>query len=71
MERLFKHFLCVATVLTVYGIETAQTADAVMKDADGPVATVLTVYGIETDAILRYHFEVVLLGCNSTYRLRY
>ena len=39
--------LAVATVLTVYGIETANYgiyADYVM----GKVATVLTVYGIET-----------------------
>ena len=35
----------VATVLTVYGIETLQTQQVVQQM---PVATVLTVYGIET-----------------------
>ena len=37
--------LAVATVLTVYGIETNLS---VMNDIGSPVATVLTVYGIET-----------------------
>ena len=42
--------LAVATVLTVYGIETTQTSLAkIMLNA--PVATVLTVYGIETTLI--------------------
>ncbi len=36
----------VATVLTVYGIETSRTKDLVI--APSLVATVLTVYGIET-----------------------
>ena len=36
----------------------------------GPaVATVLTVYGIET--LQMYTVTQPLLGCNSTYRLRY
>ena len=36
----------------------------------GPaVATVLTVYGIETK--LKHAEDKVLIGCNSTYRLRY
>ena len=37
----------VATVLTVYGIETKISYAAMLKAAD-KVATVLTVYGIET-----------------------
>ena len=37
----------VATVLTVYGIETANNYTA--YDLDYLVATVLTVYGIETE----------------------
>ena len=45
----------VATVLTVYGIETEYTTWT--KDASGIVATVLTVYGIET---FDDHFRV---GC--------
>ena len=36
----------VATVLTVYGIETCASSSSVRKDRQ--VATVLTVYGIET-----------------------
>ena len=38
----------VATVLTVYGIETAKISELIFND-DGSVATVLTVYGIETN----------------------
>ena len=34
------------------------------------VATVLTVYGIETLHLIIY-FYLLLLSCNSTYRLRY
>ena len=37
----------VATVLTVYGIET-ESLTTEIKDLDFRVATVLTVYGIET-----------------------
>ena len=37
----------VATVLTVYGIETRQPI-YICKEDDYAVATVLTVYGIET-----------------------
>ena len=36
-----------------------------------PVATVLTVYGIETGYYVDIHGMVLLLSCNSTYRLRY
>ena len=39
-------FVIVATVLTVYGIETKYTFK--ISYLDLPVATVLTVYGIET-----------------------
>ena len=56
----------VATVLTVYGIET----NANEYNRIRIVATVLTVYGIETS-----EFQIQLTqeeyGCNSTYRLRY
>ena len=44
---LLRH--AVATVLTVYGIETF-LYDTGMRDSTG-VATVLTVYGIETDYV--------------------
>ena len=37
----------VATVLTVYGIETRDFG--IIRFASFPVATVLTVYGIETE----------------------
>ena len=59
----------VATVLTVYGIETMISF---LKSHLNliEVATVLTVYGIETSlyGLLNKFKE---LGCNSTYRLRY
>ena len=46
--------LAVATVLTVYGIETL---DLIKTEYDKlPVATVLTVYGIET--FFRFFVEV-------------
>ena len=59
----------VATVLTVYGIETSVKFLRFFELND--VATVLTVYGIET-----FHTPPLRLpnhgdGCNSTYRLRY
>ena len=58
----------VATVLTVYGIETAlrcfsKTCSFVI------VATVLTVYGIETHT--HHRTTRGCDSCNSTYRLRY
>ena len=58
----------VATVLTVYGIETHidQLACWIAND---PVATVLTVYGIETLEFESFVYNQ--LCCNSTYRLRY
>ena len=61
--------LKVATVLTVYGIETIIIFWLIHSISS--VATVLTVYGIETIYLLinitiSYH-----LSCNSTYRLRY
>ena len=57
----------VATVLTVYGIETLR----MFKTSDNSiiVATVLTVYGIETLVQSQQPFETIC--CNSTYRLRY
>ena len=58
----------VATVLTVYGIETGLIA-SFSNALYFKVATVLTVYGIETvvlDSVL-----IDFLSCNSTYRLRY
>ena len=59
----------VATVLTVYGIET-ESLTTEIKDLDFRVATVLTVYGIETKA---HNLDPMIfrLSCNSTYRLRY
>ena len=39
----------VATVLTVYGIETKNKKERNCRGLDGNVATVLTVYGIETN----------------------
>ena len=58
----------VATVLTVYGIETQWFWVTMQKWND--VATVLTVYGIETFIdIIEQRFNIVC--CNSTYRLRY
>ena len=58
--------LYVATVLTVYGIETVHLGKYYSLYL---VATVLTVYGIETFSVardIRCQF-----CCNSTYRLRY
>ena len=60
--------LIVATVLTVYGIETKLPA-SIWELWIVKVATVLTVYGIETHEI---HLNPRNLHrCNSTYRLRY
>ena len=59
----------VATVLTVYGIET-YLKFLMVKFLFNEVATVLTVYGIETWTYsCMYH--VFLISCNSAYRLRY
>ena len=58
----------VATVLTVYGIETAIDVSLFCKGCW--VATVLTVYGIET-FLVYYSLPSSPSGCNSTYRLRY
>ena len=59
----------VATVLTVYGIETMSLYW--LNDVHiFQVATVLTVYGIETRAHVKTK-PVYSTGCNSTYRLRY
>ena len=57
----------VATVLTVYGIETHKM-HLLLRYVQ--VATVLTVYGIETLYILN-QTPKLKKGCNSTYRLRY
>ena len=59
----------VATVLTVYGIETLTTITQEWRKQQ-QVATVLTVYGIETYYALRNN-NVADLSCNSPYRLRY
>ena len=58
----------VATVLTVYGIETPTilTSPTVFTTR---VATVLTVYGIETTRTPLTTTE--FKSCNSPYRLRY
>ena len=48
---LLRH--AVATVLTVYGIETLSLMHCTLSFVE-PVATVLTVYGIETRKIRRF-----------------
>ena len=58
----------VATVLTVYGIETQYQVRLHRRNHIILVATVLTVYGIET---YKYRVYLPMVGCNSTYRLRY
>ena len=61
--------LRVATVLTVYGIETLDKFQYhwILHPL---VATVLTVYGIETMGGIETYVEFHD-SCNSTYRLRY
>ena len=59
----------VATVLTVYGIETCSIYCRICFGL--LVATVLTVYGIETDKIKALKIGADRDSCNSTYRLRY
>ena len=59
----------VATVLTVYGIETL-LRHLLQVTSHFLVATVLTVYGIETDKVPAISYQH-LSSCNSTYRLRY
>ena len=67
-SKIFNRFNSVATVLTVYGIETL--CICIKKIRQLQVATVLTVYGIETELRNRlvYYFPY---RRNSTYRLRY
>ena len=57
----------VATVLTVYGIETLIDVCLRQKNV---VATVLTVYGIETNLYVGIGTDTFPC-CNSAYRLRY
>ena len=59
----------VATVLTVYGIETYHYGRK--RHHKIFVATVLTVYGIETIVYSHTAGLNLLASCNSTYRLRY
>ena len=59
----------VATVLTVYGIETCLNRSNTAITID-EVATVLTVYGIET-TFSQSSNPTNNVSCNSTYRLRY
>ena len=47
MVKILNLLHCVATALTVHGIETFITASAVFAGVK-PVATALTVHGIET-----------------------
>ena len=61
----------VATVLTVYGIETGNNFDKNNLCSHNDVATVLTVYGIETATTNFSQIRKILSRCNSTYRLRY
>ena len=65
---LLRH--AVATVLTVYGIETSGRIRLGASHIR-LVATVLTVYGIETTFWLPYLHLIQRYGCNSAYRLRY
>ena len=58
----------VATVPTVYGIETFTSPQKLEMNV--LVATVPTVYGIETRSMFDIVYNVCD-GCNSTYRLRY
>ena len=60
--------MVVATVLTVYGIETY--CIKYVTRVINIVATVLTVYGIETLDTLQQRHQLIQ-SCNSTYRLRY
>ena len=60
----------VATVLTVYGIETHRY-NLLQMELSLYVATVLTVYGIETHWDVARVASSLVVGCNSTYRLRY
>ena len=62
--------LLVATVLTVYGIETILNLSDKLTRLIG-VATVLTVYGIETYRSWASSTHQLVFCCNSTYRLRY
>ena len=58
----------VATVPTVYGIETY---NALCERNANLVATVPTVYGIETQQLFSFSNFLESCCCNSTYRLRY
>ena len=62
-------FAPVATVLTVYGIETGETS--IIQKHYLKVATVLTVYGIETLLLTLSLATLSSSRCNSAYRLRY
>ena len=59
----------VATVLTVYGIETQINTFSFCSIYY--VATVLTVYGIETFYAYQVNGSQLSNSCNSSYRLRY
>ena len=59
----------VATVPTVYGIETIGNGKKFTVLI--AVATVPTVYGIETLSCLKQFSSILLFRCNSAYRLRY
>ena len=63
---LLRH--AVATVLTVYGIETVAIVYSHTAGLN-KVATVLTVYGIET--VHQNNRQRLYGSCNSAYRLRY
>ena len=59
----------IATVLTVYGIETRKRNRSDKKSSH--IATVLTVYGIETLLLLHSKAVTLFYRCNSAYRLQY
>ena len=68
IDSIVSPYWTVATVLTVYGIETVCLK--VMMATIMVVATVLTVYGIETINNRCIH-ALQTERCNSAYRLRY
>ena len=69
---MLRELLLVATTPTVYGIETLLRPLVQKIVAPLAVATTPTVYGIETTSSMSENKRTYsLLGCNSTYRLRY
>ena len=61
----------VATVPTIYGIETIAKESNIIVAFLITVATVPTIYGIETFYHTAQRMLYVYTSCNSTYHLRY